>query len=283
MVRVSVFTAAPLATTQARRALLSKRTGGGGASSPSELCPQEKPAHDGYSEVASCVSGGVSGGDRTPQSTPSKSHRRERSKTPDSVVRRFVPSGQLEVARQRAAGQQFLTFRRLYSALEREQARQRRQLRLHRQQVQRGRVEKEAGRRQVEWETRAADSFSTLGSETAADGEERVREWAELLALEQHRERLQRDREQERYIEALKGQLRDRLSQNKSPLPSLCSCGTSLWQSGPETCANNCVFYRNTQGVFEEVCMCVYLCVCGGGTGATVARVLSGVTTYTQA
>ena len=251
MVRVSVFTATPLATAQARQALLSKKTSEGGVLSPSELCPQEKSAQHGYTEVASCVSGGERG-ESTPQSTPSNSHRHDRSRTPGSVVRRFVPSDQLEVARQRAAGQQFLTFRRLYSALEREQARQRRQLQQHREQVRRERVEKEAGRRQAEWETRAVDSFSTIGSETANE-EERVREWAELLALEQHRERLQRDREQDRYIEALKGQLCDRLSQSKSPLPSLCCCGSSLWQSGPESCANNCVFYRNPRGVFGHL------------------------------
>jgi coiled-coil domain-containing protein 15 len=28
----------------------------------------------------------------------------------------------------------------------------------------------------------------------------------------------------------------------------LCCCGETLWETNPDTCANNCVFYRNHRG-----------------------------------
>lgn len=31
-------------------------------------------------------------------------------------------------------------------------------------------------------------------------------------------------------------------------LPPLCSCGSDFWDSHPDTCANNCVFYKNHKG-----------------------------------
>lgn len=31
-------------------------------------------------------------------------------------------------------------------------------------------------------------------------------------------------------------------------LPPLCSCSSDFWESHPDTCANNCVFYKNHKG-----------------------------------
>ena len=39
----------------------------------------------------------------------------------------------------------------------------------------------------------------------------------------------------------------------------MCCCGETLWDTNPDTCANNCVFYRNHRGeivIYSEVrCM----------------------------
>ena len=51
-----------------------------------------------------------------------------------------------------------------------------------------------------------------------------------------------------RYIEALRAQMRERITQEKVDLPALCCCGDSFWDSHPDTCANNCVFYKNPKG-----------------------------------
>lgn len=51
-----------------------------------------------------------------------------------------------------------------------------------------------------------------------------------------------------RFIEALRAQMKERMSQVKLELPPLCCCASSFWDSHPDTCANNCVFYNNPKG-----------------------------------
>ena len=51
-----------------------------------------------------------------------------------------------------------------------------------------------------------------------------------------------------RFIDALRAQMKERLSQEKLDLPPLCCCATSFWDSHPDTCANNCVFHNNPKG-----------------------------------
>lgn len=164
--------------------------------------------------------------------------------------------GQLEHAQRQQAGAQYLLFRRLYSDLEREQARQRSQLLAHRQRLQQLKRVKEGGRRLAEEEMNTPDSFSVLSVEEGEE-QERAAEWAELVALEERRHQLQRAREGERYVAALRGRLKERLAQHHRSLPPLCSCGTTIWDTNPETCANNCTFYRNPKGD-----SCMLLCVC---------------------
>lgn len=51
-------------------------------------------------------------------------------------------------------------------------------------------------------------------------------------------------------------------------LPPLCCCGMTLWDTNPDTCANNCVFYRNPKGVQAQstyTCNFVFLRNSKGG------------------
>ncbi|KAA8586539.1 hypothetical protein FQN60_000375, partial [Etheostoma spectabile] len=48
-----------------------------------------------------------------------------------------------------------------------------------------------------------------------------------------------------RFIEALRAQMKERLSQERLEPPPLCCCASSFWDSHPNTCANNCVFHNN--------------------------------------
>ncbi|XP_057897251.1 coiled-coil domain-containing protein 15 isoform X4 [Melospiza melodia melodia] len=70
------------------------------------------------------------------------------------------------------------------------------------------------------------------------------------MALERERVR-QRQRQQDRqhrvaqYLEALRAQMREKVKLCNIDLPPLCSCGSDFWDSHPDTCANNCVFYKN--------------------------------------
>lgn len=173
-------------------------------------------------------------------------------------ITKLPAPGQLEHAQRQQAGAQYLLFRRLYSDLERERARHRSQLLAHRHQVQQLKREKEGGRWLAEEEMNTPDSISMLSIEESEE-QARAAEWAELVALEERRHQLQRAREGERYVAALKGRLKERLAQHHRSLPPLCSCGTTIWDTNPETCANNCVFYRNPKGVHQDSCM--LLCV----------------------
>ena len=38
--------------------------------------------------------------------------------------------------------------------------------------------------------------------------------------------------------------------------PSLCACHADMWDSGPLTCANNCMFYRNQTRMQEHLHYC---------------------------
>lgn len=51
-----------------------------------------------------------------------------------------------------------------------------------------------------------------------------------------------------RFVEALRAQLREKIEIKGIQLPPLCCCGDSVWDTNPETCANNCVFYKNPRG-----------------------------------
>ena len=169
-----------------------------------------------------------------------------------AVLRRFASQGQLEHARKRQASTQYLLFRRLYSDLEREQTRQRQQQLAHRQRVQQLKKTKEMERRLAEDQVNVMDSYSV--STEAVEDQQRATEWAELLALEQRKQRLQKARETDRYIAALREKLRQRIAHRQATVPPLCSCGTSVWDTNPDTCANNCIFYRNSRGECTIMC-----------------------------
>jgi hypothetical protein len=58
-----------------------------------------------------------------------------------------------------------------------------------------------------------------------------------------------------RYIEALRAQVKERIVLENTDLPPLCCCGDSFWDSHPDTCANNCVFYNNPKGTNGTKCL----------------------------
>ena len=56
-----------------------------------------------------------------------------------------------------------------------------------------------------------------------------------------------------RYIKHLKQKLKEKTSQLKLDLPPLCQCNfnqvNSLWENDWNSCANNCLFYKNPKGI----------------------------------
>ncbi len=169
-----------------------------------------------------------------------------------AALKNFAPSGQLEHMQRKQAGNQYLVFRRLYSELEREQARKNQLQRSHTRHVEALKKKKESDRRMIEDEIHATDCFSTVSTDASED-QQQAAEWAELMLLEERRQDLQRAKEMERYGVALKARLRDQIERRKLNVPPICSCGETIWDANPQTCANNCIFYRNPKGTDNKV------------------------------
>ncbi len=174
------------------------------------------------------------------------------SKPPKNVLKlnKFTNPGHMEHIKKKQAALQYRLFRRLYSDLEREQARHKQRQLTQTQQVEALRKDKEATRRLIEDEANAFDSFSTVSTEATED-RERAREWAELVVVEERKQQLQKSKESERFAEALKARLKEKLKTKEVAALPLCSCGTTIWDADPFTCANNCPFYRNPEGEFS--------------------------------
>lgn len=89
--------------------------------------------------------------------------------------------------------------------------------------------------------------------------------WAALaqLQLEERRvrNRQQRDKEHVRYVEALRAQMREKVKLCNIDLPPMCSCGSDFWDSHPDTCANNCVFYKNHKAYSQVLHSVISSCV----------------------
>ena len=164
-----------------------------------------------------------------------------------SALHKFTALGQLEHAQKKQAAQQYHLFRKLYSDLERAQARQRQLQLTHSQRVRKLKEKKEASRRVAEDEANGMDSFSFISTEAAED-QQKAKEWAELMALESRRQQLQKTQEMDRYIQALRARLKEQVESRKLDVPPLCACGLTLWDASPDTCANNCSFYKNPKG-----------------------------------
>ena len=170
------------------------------------------------------------------------------SKQTTSTLHKFTAPGQLEHVQKKQAAQQYHLFRKLYSDLERVQARQKQLQLAHNQRVEKLKQRKEASRRIAEDEANCVDSCSVISTEAAED-QRRAVQWAELVARETRRQQVQKNQEMDRYIQALRVRLKEQVESRKLDVPPLCACGVSLWDASPDTCANNCSFYKNPKGM----------------------------------
>ncbi|MGH0162314.1 UNVERIFIED_CONTAM: hypothetical protein FKN15_042558 [Acipenser sinensis] len=153
-----------------------------------------------------------------------------------------------EIRKQRQT--QYLMYRRLFMDIEREQVKEQRRQREHHKRIACIKADKERQRREVEKRILGL----SLTDEDREDLGERERELLERMRLEEHgggqeakerTEKMQKLKETTRYIEALRAQMREKMKLRSVDLPPLCCCGEEFWDSHPDTCANNCVFYKN--------------------------------------
>ncbi|XP_021473358.2 coiled-coil domain-containing protein 15 [Oncorhynchus mykiss] len=152
---------------------------------------------------------------------------------------------------------QFLMYRRLFMDIEREQVKEHQRHRKHLRRIGRIKAEKEQTRLEEE---RRLERLRQLEEDRLEMAEreflilERLRlEEEERAEVLEKKERAKKDKEATRYIEALRAQMKERIVLENTELPPLCCCGDSFWDSHPDTCANNCVFYNNPKAYVQAL------------------------------
>ncbi|XP_056313029.1 coiled-coil domain-containing protein 15 [Danio aesculapii] len=163
---------------------------------------------------------------------------------------------QEELKRQRQS--QFLMYRQQFMDIEREQVKEHQRHSKHIKRTARIKNEKEQARKAEEKKM----ELQRQQEEERKDEAEREYLILERLRLDeeeeaaveaQRRERTKRIKESKRYIEAMRALMKEKLEKDKVELPALCCCGDTFWDSNPETCANNCVFYNNPKAYAQAL------------------------------
>ena len=159
-----------------------------------------------------------------------------------STMSYLIKPGQREEEKKKRTRCQMAVYRKLFMDLEREQVRENIRMKKHRHKMEQLKVEKEIERLTIE-----NQELEVLAVYKDKDHEmkENIDLTHKLKKGKSHSEKQQKDKEMERYIDALRAVLKERLSQKRVELPPLCCCGPTIWDANPDTCANNCVFYKN--------------------------------------
>ena len=167
----------------------------------------------------------------------------EKKTAKDGVEILLQPSKLLEEKKARAKSQ-VAVYRRLFMDIEREQVRENIRMKQHRKRMENLKVQKEVER--LEIEQRQIDKLKMQRVRKEEESFLRARkEKKHQVDLAKHHKKLQKEKETERYIEALQAILKEKVLSRNIVLPPLCSCGPTIWDTNPDTCANNCVFYKN--------------------------------------
>ncbi|KAL3865154.1 hypothetical protein ACJMK2_006775 [Sinanodonta woodiana] len=157
---------------------------------------------------------------------------------------------QTEAEKRRQKNQQAL-YRRLFMDLEREQVKENLRRQEHSKRIERLKKDKEEERSRAEQLARQLiEPRDPVTGETPEETLEREAQGVKFVrqTMRKHEAKLKKARELQRYVEALRHQLKEKIRNKNIELPPLCLCGDSIWDTNPETCANNCVFYKNPRG-----------------------------------
>ncbi|KAM6234669.1 coiled-coil domain-containing protein 15 isoform 1-T1 [Spheniscus humboldti] len=139
---------------------------------------------------------------------------------------------------------EYLRYRRLFMNIEREQVKEQQRQKERQKRIAEIKSKKENQRRVEEQRMQeAADQREPSPGEGACETLAQLK--LEERGVKEIKEKQQRNKEYVRYVEALRAQMREKIKLYNIDLPPLCSCGSDFWDSHPDTCANNCVFYKN--------------------------------------
>ncbi|XP_072834902.2 coiled-coil domain-containing protein 15 isoform X3 [Pogona vitticeps] len=79
-------------------------------------------------------------------------------------------------------------------------------------------------------------------------------------------------RKMDKYVEALRAQMQEKIKMYNINLPPLCFCGSDFWDSHPDSCANNCVFYKNHKAYAQALQSVISSCnILDGGSNTRLA------------
>ncbi|XP_025924839.1 coiled-coil domain-containing protein 15 isoform X1 [Apteryx rowi] len=154
---------------------------------------------------------------------------------------------------------EYLRYRRLFMDIEREQVKEQQRQKERQKRIATIKSKKENQRRAEE------RRMQEMAQQQGPCSGERACEILAQLELEEKRlkkmkEKQQRNKEYTRYVEALRAQMREKIQLCNIDLPPLCSCGSDFWDSHPDTCANNCVFYKNHKAYSQALQSVVSSC-----------------------
>ncbi|XP_067607541.1 coiled-coil domain-containing protein 15 isoform X4 [Pseudorca crassidens] len=150
---------------------------------------------------------------------------------------------------------QYLRYRRLFMDIEREQVKEQQRQKEHRKKIEKIKKKKEQ-QRYAEEQRILRMNFH----EEPYSGEKMSEILAQLQLEEGAREKQQKEKEHQRYVEALRAQIQEKMQRYNITLPALCCCGPDFWDAHPDTCANNCIFYKNhkayTRALYSVINSC---------------------------
>lgn len=137
---------------------------------------------------------------------------------------------------------QYLRYRRLFMDIEREQVKEQQRQNEHRKKIEKIKKKKEQQRYAEE------QRILRMNFHEEPYSGEKMSEILAQLQLEEikgAKEKQQKEKEYQRYVEALRAQIQEKMQLYNITLPPLCCCGPDFWDAHPDTCANNCIFYKN--------------------------------------
>uniref|UniRef100_A0A8B9YKC4 Coiled-coil domain containing 15 n=1 Tax=Bos mutus grunniens TaxID=30521 RepID=A0A8B9YKC4_BOSMU len=138
---------------------------------------------------------------------------------------------------------QYLRYRRLFMDIEREQVKEQQREKEHKKKIEKIKKKKEQQRYAEE------QRILRMKSHKEPCSGEKMSEILAQLQLEEikgaREKQQQKEKEYQRYVEALRAQIQEKMQLYNITLPPLCCCGPDFWDAHPDTCANNCIFYKN--------------------------------------
>ncbi|XP_078494976.1 uncharacterized protein LOC100175940 [Ciona intestinalis] len=167
--------------------------------------------------------------------------RRELASIENTEAPPILRPGVVEINAKKASERARWMSRRVFADAERERAREMLRMKEHKQRVNILKSEKERQRKELEKKSRYQVEAVAVATEQLKKDE--IKKESKMRKRKEKEEK--RQQKQQRFSVAIRNQLKERVEQNKIELPPLCMCGLTFWDTNPNTCANNCMFYKN--------------------------------------